>query len=126
MELTNLLSKKNTVVLKNGVVLGGVIYFSMKSSVSTQTEYEYGNKGVYEILSAQPYEIVSSSESYVITLKQYTQDFEDFGNNSFKLEFKSNEKARVFEGCKSIETETYVDNNGKLVTVSTIRAERMS
>ena len=126
MEFANLLNIKNTEIYKNGSVLGGVIYFSMKSAVSTQTEYEYGGKGLYEILSAQPWEIVSSSESYVIILKQYTQDFAEFGSESFKLEFRSGDSSRVFEDCKATAVETYVDNNGKLVTVSTISAERVS
>ena len=125
MELTSLLNLKGTEIYINSAQLGGVIYFSMKSSRSTQTEYEYGNKGVYEILSAEPFEITESSESYLITLKQYTQDFNEFENNSFKLEFRNGDKSRVFEDCKILLVETYVDNDRKLVTVSTIRAERM-
>lgn len=126
MEIKNLLNVKNTEIYKNGVILGGVVYFSMKSAVSTKVEYEYGGKGLYEILSAQPWEIVSSSESYVITLKRYTQDFADFGNDSFKLEFRSGDKSRIFEGCKTTSVESYVDDNGKLITVSTINAERVA
>lgn len=123
MEFKNLLNKKNTVIYKNGIALGGVIYFNMKSASSTQVNY--GGEGVYEILSAQPWEIVSNSESYIITLKQYSEDFVGFTDESYKLEFRCGDKSRVFEGCKTTAVETYVDDIGKLITVLTINAERM-
>ena len=124
MELGNLLNIKDTVISKNGTPLGGVIYFSMKSG--TDTSVSYGGKELYEILSGEAWEIVSILDSYTITLKQYACDFSDFGKNSFTLNFSANGSVKTFSGCQLVSSETYVDDKGKLITVSIINAERMS
>lgn len=118
----DLLNIKDTVIYKDDKVLGGVFYFSMKSAYSNQVSQ--GGDGLYEILSAKPWEIVGTTESYVITLKQYATDYSDLGTDSFVLKFEGANSSKTFYGCKVMSTETYVDE-GKVVTVSVINAEGM-
>ena len=123
MSIKNLLNYGNTAIYKKNKVLGGVFYFSIKSSVDTDTTY--GGDGMFEIFSAQPWEISSGNNSYIVTIKVYTKDFEIDDSEIFELKFVAGSSTRTFSGCKIRSQETYVDDSGKLITVSIINAERM-
>lgn len=123
MELTKFLNKKDTVIYKDNEAVGGVIDFSMRSGVVSQLNRS--TQGLYEILSGVPYDYVTESLCYIITLKQYTRDFKGFGESNFTLRFVSGENEKSFSGCKVKSEETATDNNGRLITVSEIYAERV-
>ena len=123
MEIMNLLNKKETAIYKNGEALGGVIYFSVKTSVETQTSQA---KTLNEILSGFTQAVISNRGSYLIAIKQYSADFADFGDENFTLVFQSGDKVKTFESCKIQSVETVVDESGKLVTKSVIHSERVS
>lgn len=113
----NFLNKNDTVIFKNDEVLGGVFDFDIKMTAS--------GEGLYEMLSCEPWEIINKTDSCVITLKMYSADFIEENGEVFTLVFACGDKKKTFEGCKTVGTQIYTDDKGRVVTVHQISAERM-
>ena len=106
---------RQTSILKDGVLLEGVIdyRFAEKDAV----------KEVYEFQNNTPVAVVKGKESYELTLKMYG-GFPDFVIEGFNIEITDPYAHLQMSDCRVSEIEHERDGSGKIYTVVKIVSKR--